>query len=106
MLMEGRMASTEERLARLEEHVHEQSKWFTALRGDIRHLEERFDLRFADELRVRVRVSWRPRPLRPEPETSRDRLERWLALLVAVLQIVMAYVILTTIRLAVAHRGT
>jgi uncharacterized coiled-coil protein SlyX len=41
------MASTEERLARLEEQVQEQWRGFGEVRDSIRHLEQRFDGRFA-----------------------------------------------------------
>ncbi len=41
------MASTEERLARVEEQVQEQSRGFSELRETIHHLERRFDDRFA-----------------------------------------------------------
>ncbi len=40
------MASTEERLTRLEEQVQEQSRGFPELREAVRHLEQRFDSRF------------------------------------------------------------
>ncbi len=40
------MASTEERLTRLEEQVLDQSRGFSELREAVRHLEQRFDARF------------------------------------------------------------
>ena len=41
------MASTEERLARVEEQVQEQLTGFAELREDIHRLEQRMDTRFA-----------------------------------------------------------
>ena len=41
------MASTEERLARVEEKVDEHSRGLSEVRDSIRHLEQRFDSRFA-----------------------------------------------------------
>ena len=50
------MASTEERLARVEEKVDEHSRGLSEVRDSIRHLEQRFDSRFQHlEQRVDVR---------------------------------------------------
>ena len=41
------MASTEERLVRVEEQVQEHTRGLSEVRDSIRHLEHRFDARFA-----------------------------------------------------------
>jgi hypothetical protein len=74
------MASTEERLARLEEHVQEQSNGFSELRDSIRHLEQRFDIRFGGLeqrfLHLEQRVEQRSQYLEQRFDARFDVLDR------------------------------